>query len=169
MFLSTTQTVVLPDIRHIASRARRELWSLDTALLEPPAHKLWESRGHTPDVLRKLLKNFRNEDACVKLQIRMHCFRGDSRKLRCSFTFLHILVLNLAVKLFLANSAETAKLFKYTRRVHTLDLCKYDTNYDLRDRMLPLLQDLVDHGTQSTLAGRPQYLESTSGSHEVRE
>lgn len=59
-----------------------------------------------PDVLRKLAKSFPTEDEEVKVQI-----------------------LNLALKLFLANSKQTASLFKYV-----MDLCKYDLNIDLRDR-----------------------------------
>merc|ERR1719197_688729 len=59
-----------------------------------------------PDALRKLLKGFTKEKSQVKLQI-----------------------LNLAVKLFLANSKEVGKLFKYA-----LNLCKFDVDYDLRDR-----------------------------------
>ena len=59
-----------------------------------------------PDLLRKLLKTFMQENELVKIQI-----------------------LNLALKLYLANPKQTANLFKYT-----MDLCKYDSNIDLRDR-----------------------------------
>lgn len=59
-----------------------------------------------PDCLRKLAITFRDEDDSVKAQ-----------------------VLNLAVKLFLSNPKQTSLLFKYV-----MDLCKYDVNYDLRDR-----------------------------------
>lgn len=59
-----------------------------------------------PDCLRKLAKTFSDEDGVVKLQI-----------------------LNLAVKLFLSNPQQTARLFRYI-----MDLAKYDVNYDLRDR-----------------------------------
>jgi len=61
---------------------------------------------YAPDCLRKLAISFREEDVAVKLQ-----------------------TLNLAVKLFLSNPSQTKKLFKYI-----LDLGRYDTNYDLRDR-----------------------------------
>eukprot|EP00493_Phyllostaurus_siculus_P025997 UN26342 len=68
---------------------------------------------YTIDVLRKLCKNFRKEDPQVKLQ-----------------------ALNLAIKLFLFQSNYTPehqkilkKLFKYL-----LDLCRFDRNYDIRDR-----------------------------------
>jgi AP-3 complex subunit beta len=59
-----------------------------------------------PDVLRKLAKTFPEEDQLVKLQ-----------------------TLNLGVKLFLTNPEQTTQLFQYV-----LNLAKYDTNYDLRDR-----------------------------------
>eukprot|EP01083_Nonionella_stella_P193301 714077_1 len=59
-----------------------------------------------PDVLRCLAKNFTNEEDEVKLQI-----------------------LNLAFKMFLLNPKTTQLLFKYV-----LDLCKFDLNYDIRDR-----------------------------------
>jgi len=68
---------------------------------------------YTIDVLRKLCKNFRKEDSQVKLQ-----------------------ALNLAIKLFLFQGNFTSehqkilkKLFKYL-----LDLCRFDRNYDIRDR-----------------------------------
>jgi AP-3 complex subunit beta len=53
-----------------------------------------------------LAKGFAGEDDTVKMQI-----------------------LNLAVKLFLSNPRQTSLLFKYV-----MDLCKYDCNYDIRDR-----------------------------------
>ena len=59
-----------------------------------------------PDCLRLLAQSFRDEDDLVKTQ-----------------------VLNLAVKLFLSNPRQTSTLFKYV-----MDLCKYDVNYDIRDR-----------------------------------
>lgn len=59
-----------------------------------------------PDVLRKLAKSFPNEDLLVKLQ-----------------------TLNLGVKLYLTNPEQTTLLFQYV-----LNLAKYDTSYDLRDR-----------------------------------
>ncbi|CAB0002284.1 unnamed protein product [Nesidiocoris tenuis] len=59
-----------------------------------------------PDVLRKLAKSFINEEDIVKLQ-----------------------VLNLAVKLFLTNPAQTKLLCQYV-----FMLARYDQNYDVRDR-----------------------------------
>jgi len=59
-----------------------------------------------PDCLRKLAKTFSDEDNIVKLQI-----------------------LTLSCKLFLSNAKQTALLFKYI-----VDLCKYDVDFDLRDR-----------------------------------
>lgn len=59
-----------------------------------------------PDVLRKLAKSFPEEDLLVKLQ-----------------------ALNLGVKLYLTNPEQTTLLFQYI-----LNLAKYDTSYDLRDR-----------------------------------
>ncbi|XP_076639070.1 adaptor related protein complex 3 subunit ruby [Colletes latitarsis] len=59
-----------------------------------------------PDVLRKMAKNFINEQDIVKLQI-----------------------LNLAVKLCLNNPTQT-KLFSQ----YVFQLAKYDQNYDIRDR-----------------------------------
>eukprot|EP00808_Paulinella_micropora_P002780 g68684.t1 len=62
--------------------------------------------SRAPDCLRKLAISFKEEEEEVKLQI-----------------------LNLAVKLFLANPKQTSLLFKYV-----MDLSKYDLSYDLRDR-----------------------------------
>lgn len=62
--------------------------------------------AYAPDVLRKLAKSFASEADPVKVQI-----------------------LNLALKLFLSNPKQTSTLFKYV-----MDLAKYDTNIDLRDR-----------------------------------
>ena len=62
--------------------------------------------AYAPDVLRKLAKSFSTEADPVKVQI-----------------------LNLALKLFLSNPKQTSTLFKYV-----MDLAKYDTNIDLRDR-----------------------------------
>ncbi|XP_038072193.1 AP-3 complex subunit beta-2-like isoform X2 [Patiria miniata] len=59
-----------------------------------------------PDVLRKMAKDFTNEEDIVKLQI-----------------------LNLGAKLYLTNSKQTKLLFQYV-----LNLAKYDQNYDIRDR-----------------------------------
>jgi len=59
-----------------------------------------------PDSLRKLAKSFKDEHDDVKMQ-----------------------TLNLAVKLFITNPQQTSLLFKYV-----MDLCKFDMNYDLRDR-----------------------------------
>ena len=61
---------------------------------------------YVPDALRILAKKFIHEANEVKMQI-----------------------LNLAVKVYLADPKKTILLFKYI-----LDLCKYDQNYDLRDR-----------------------------------
>ena len=59
-----------------------------------------------PDVLRKSVKTFCEEENVVKLQI-----------------------LNLAVKLHLTNPKQVALLVQYV-----LNLAKYDQNYDIRDR-----------------------------------
>lgn len=59
-----------------------------------------------PDVLRKMAKNFVNEQDIVKLQI-----------------------LNLAVKLCLNNPIQTKPFCQYV-----FQLAKYDQNYDIRDR-----------------------------------
>ncbi|XP_076231306.1 adaptor related protein complex 3 subunit ruby isoform X2 [Calliopsis andreniformis] len=59
-----------------------------------------------PDVLRKMAKNFINEQDIVKLQI-----------------------LNLAVKLCLNNPSQTKPFCQYV-----FQLAKYDQNYDIRDR-----------------------------------
>ncbi|XP_050430715.1 AP-3 complex subunit beta-2 isoform X2 [Adelges cooleyi] len=59
-----------------------------------------------PDVLRKVAKTFVSEEDIVKLQI-----------------------MNLAVKLFLTNPAQTTLLCQYV-----LKQAKYDQNYDIRDR-----------------------------------
>ena len=82
-----------------------------------------------PDALRKLLKSFCEEDDTVKLQI-----------------------LNFAVKLFLSNPSQTSLMFKVKILLnpffsheylvsdmgliwqYVMDLCKYDMNYDVRDR-----------------------------------
>merc|ERR1712154_211525 len=61
---------------------------------------------YVPDALRILAKKFIHEANEVKMQI-----------------------LNLAVKVYLADPKKVILLFKYI-----LDLCKYDQNYDLRDR-----------------------------------
>ncbi|XP_065060461.1 AP-3 complex subunit beta-1-like [Rhopilema esculentum] len=59
-----------------------------------------------PDVLRKMAKNFINEEDIVKLQI-----------------------VTLGAKLFLTNPKQTKLLCQYV-----LQLAKYDQNYDIRDR-----------------------------------
>ncbi|GFR85255.1 AP-3 complex subunit beta, partial [Elysia marginata] len=59
-----------------------------------------------PDVLRRMAKNFVNEEDIVKLQI-----------------------LNLAVKLCITNPKQTKLLCQYV-----MNLAKYDQNYDIRDR-----------------------------------
>jgi AP-3 complex subunit beta len=63
-------------------------------------------RKVAPDVLRQLAKSFAQEDELVKLQ-----------------------VLNLGAKLLLTNPEQTSKIFTYV-----MNLAKYDTNYDIRDR-----------------------------------
>ncbi|KAL6049496.1 AP-3 complex subunit beta [Balamuthia mandrillaris] len=85
----------------------------DVTVPKARASTIWvigEYRSHipllAPDILRKLAKNFVQEDDSVKLQI-----------------------LNLGSKLVLDNPSQTAVLFKYI-----LDLAKYDLNYDVRDR-----------------------------------
>jgi AP-3 complex subunit beta len=59
-----------------------------------------------PDVFRLLAKGFVDEHDLVKLQI-----------------------LNLGAKLYLSNPEQTRLIFQYV-----LNLCKYDRNYDIRDR-----------------------------------
>ncbi|KAI5694129.1 hypothetical protein M8J75_011173 [Diaphorina citri] len=67
-----------------------------------------------PDVLRKAAITFVNEEDIVKLQVQ---------------------VLNLAVKLYLTNPAQTTLLCQYL-----LSLARYDQNYDIRDRARLLRQ-----------------------------
>ncbi|XP_052865441.1 AP-3 complex subunit beta-2 [Anopheles cruzii] len=87
-----------------------------------------------PDVLRKLVKTFIDEQDIVKLQ-----------------------VLNLAVKLHLTNPSQTALLCQ-----HLHNLARYDPNYDIRDRARFLKPFLVTNGqsSQSILqaAGRKIFL-----------
>ncbi|CAF1438057.1 unnamed protein product, partial [Didymodactylos carnosus] len=59
-----------------------------------------------PDVLRKMVKNFTNEETIVKQQI-----------------------LNLAAKLYVVNPKQTQLLVQYV-----FNLAKYDKNYDTRDK-----------------------------------
>lgn len=59
-----------------------------------------------PDVLRKMAKTFPEEDDTVKMQI-----------------------LNLSMKLYISNPDQTALLCQYT-----VNLAKYDPNYDIRDK-----------------------------------
>jgi AP-3 complex subunit beta len=59
-----------------------------------------------PDVLRQLAKSFPEEESVVKLQ-----------------------VLNLGAKLHLTNPEQTTQLFLYV-----LNMAKYDSNYDIRDK-----------------------------------
>jgi len=61
---------------------------------------------HAPDVLRKMAKSFCSQEVPVKLQ-----------------------VVNLAVKLYLTNPAQTKLIAQYV-----FNLAKFDQNYDLRDR-----------------------------------
>ncbi|ETN62767.1 Beta3 protein [Anopheles darlingi] len=85
-----------------------------------------------PDVLRKLVKTFIDEQDIVKLQ-----------------------VLNLAVKLHLTNPTQTALLCQ-----HLHNLARYDPNYDIRDRARFLKPFLLANGTQSVLqeAGKRIFL-----------
>uniref|UniRef100_A0A0B7B0H2 AP-3 complex subunit beta n=1 Tax=Arion vulgaris TaxID=1028688 RepID=A0A0B7B0H2_9EUPU len=77
-----------------------------------------------PDVLRKMAKNFVNEEDIVKLQ-----------------------VLNLSVKLCITNHKQTNLLCQYV-----LNLAKYDQNYDIRDRSRFLRQFVVTSNKPSALA-----------------
>jgi len=61
---------------------------------------------HAPDVLRKMAKVFCSQEVPVKLQ-----------------------VVNLAVKMYLTNPAQTKLIAQYV-----FNLAKFDQNYDLRDR-----------------------------------
>ncbi|XP_044257721.1 AP-3 complex subunit beta-2 [Tribolium madens] len=65
-----------------------------------------------PDILRKLAKTFSDEHDIVKLQ-----------------------VMNLAVKLYITNSEQTALLCQYI-----FNLARYDQNYDIRDKARLLKQ-----------------------------
>ncbi|KAH9524487.1 AP-3 complex subunit beta-2 [Bulinus truncatus] len=77
-----------------------------------------------PDVLRKMAKNFINEEDIVKLQ-----------------------VLNLAVKLCITNPKQTKLLCQYV-----LNLAKYDQNYDIRDRSRFLRQFVIPSDKPCALA-----------------
>eukprot|EP01100_Stratorugosa_tubuloviscum_P010514 TRINITY_DN4521_c0_g1_i1.p1 TRINITY_DN4521_c0_g1~~TRINITY_DN4521_c0_g1_i1.p1 ORF type:complete len:802 (+),score=369.51 TRINITY_DN4521_c0_g1_i1:128-2533(+) len=68
-----------------------------------------------PDILRKLAKNFVNEENTVKLQI-----------------------INLASKLILCNPQQTQLLVQYV-----FNMARYDLNYDIRDRSRALKQILL--------------------------
>ncbi|XP_035780823.1 AP-3 complex subunit beta-2-like [Anopheles albimanus] len=86
-----------------------------------------------PDVLRKLVKTFIDEQDIVKLQ-----------------------VLNLAVKLHLTNPTQTALLCQ-----HLHNLARYDPNYDIRDRARFLKPFLLANGTGPSVlqeAGRRIFL-----------
>ncbi|XP_053985309.1 AP-3 complex subunit beta-2 [Hylaeus volcanicus] len=74
-----------------------------------------------PDVLRKMAKNFINEQDIVKLQI-----------------------LNLAVKLCLNNPGQTKAFSQYV-----FQLAKYDQNYDIRDRARFLRRFIFDEDDQT--------------------
>ncbi|XP_043254894.1 AP-3 complex subunit beta-2 [Colletes gigas] len=74
-----------------------------------------------PDVLRKMAKNFINEQDIVKLQI-----------------------LNLAVKLCLNNPTQTKSFSQYV-----FQLAKYDQNYDIRDRARFLRRFVFDDDDQT--------------------
>ncbi|XP_017875805.1 AP-3 complex subunit beta-2 [Ceratina calcarata] len=73
-----------------------------------------------PDVLRKMAKNFVNEQDIVKLQI-----------------------LNLAVKLCLNNPVQTKPFCQYV-----FQLAKYDQNYDIRDRARFLRRFILEEDGQ---------------------
>ncbi|GFO30668.1 Ap-3 complex subunit beta [Plakobranchus ocellatus] len=77
-----------------------------------------------PDVLRRMAKNFINEEDIVKLQI-----------------------LNLAVKLCITNPKQTKLLCQYV-----LNLAKYDQNYDIRDRSRFLRQFVLSTDKPCALA-----------------
>jgi AP-3 complex subunit beta len=82
-----------------------------------------------PDALRKLAKVFKEEADVVKFQ-----------------------TLNLAVKLFLSNPKQTSLLFKYI-----MELCKYDINYDLRDRARMVRAVFFKKKTDAN-AGEPNFI-----------
>uniref|UniRef100_A0A146LRT5 AP-3 complex subunit beta n=1 Tax=Lygus hesperus TaxID=30085 RepID=A0A146LRT5_LYGHE len=77
-----------------------------------------------PDVLRKLAKSFVSEEDIVKLQ-----------------------VLNLSVKLYLNNPAQTQLLCQYV-----FTLARYDQNYDIRDRSRFLRQFIFPTNNENNLA-----------------
>ncbi|XP_059154175.1 AP-3 complex subunit beta-2-like [Physella acuta] len=77
-----------------------------------------------PDVLRKMAKNFINEEDIVKLQ-----------------------VLNLSVKLCITNPKQTKLLCQYV-----LNLAKYDQNYDIRDRSRFMRQFVIPSEKPCALA-----------------
>lgn len=77
-----------------------------------------------PDVLRKAAQSFVREDISVKQQ-----------------------TLNLAVKLFLTNPAQTTLLLHYL-----LTLARYDQNYDIRDRVRMIRAILLPPGVAAGLA-----------------
>lgn len=79
-----------------------------------------------PDVLRKLAKTFVDEENIVKLQ-----------------------VLNLAVKLYLCNAAQTELLCQYV-----FSLARYDPHYDVRDRARFLKQFVFPAAGQPTVLSR---------------
>jgi AP-3 complex subunit beta len=76
-----------------------------------------------PDVLRQLAKSFAQEDELVKLQ-----------------------VLNLGAKLLLTNPEQTSKIFTYV-----MNLAKYDTNYDIRDRARVMRRILFNPQGKATI------------------
>ncbi|RUS71773.1 hypothetical protein EGW08_020467 [Elysia chlorotica] len=77
-----------------------------------------------PDVLRRMAKNFINEEDIVKLQI-----------------------LNLAVKMCITNPKQTKLLCQYV-----MNLAKYDQNYDIRDRSRFLRQFVLTSDKPCALA-----------------
>jgi hypothetical protein len=82
-----------------------------------------------PDALRLLAKSFRDEALDTKMQI-----------------------LNAAVKMLHSNPTQIFLLFKYI-----LDLCRYDQNYDLRDRARMFRKLLVPASGECRLEGAVPY------------
>ncbi|EFA11431.2 AP-3 complex subunit beta-2 [Tribolium castaneum] len=99
------------DPKEIITHMARLLDSITVA--QARAAILWLLGEHSqkvpniaPDILRKLAKTFSDEHDIVKLQ-----------------------VMNLAVKLYITNSEQTALLCQYI-----FNLARYDQNYDIRDK-----------------------------------
>jgi AP-3 complex subunit beta len=84
-----------------------------------------------PDVLRQMAKSFTNEEVPVKLQ-----------------------VLNLGNKLLVTNPDQSKKLFE-----HILNLARYDTNYDVRDKARIIKKLLVSSGILAANAKKLVFVE----------